>query len=248
MKYLFLLGGHDLEMKEIKNILDEQSIPYIDKNLRWDNAKLSQYKDEIKEHLEKDSNIKIVAVELTNDLNMTSDRLIEIDHHNEKSHLPSSLEQVASLLGIELTRKQRLVAENDKGYIPYMEKFGATKDEIAYIRRLDREMQGVSEEDEKLADEAIKNKKTIDNIVVVKSETSKFSPIVDKLYPTERLLIYTDTELTYYGKYAKQLGKEYKNKYGNNVYYGGSGDGFFGIYDTKITGELICKIIEKMKK
>ncbi len=245
MDYLFLLGGHDLEMNEIKNILEKNNIPYMDKNLTW-GAELSQYKDEIKECLENHENLKIVSVELANDLNMVSDRLIEIDHHNEKSHLPSSIEQVAKLLNIELTREQQLIAENDKGYIPYMKKFGATKEEIEYIRRLDRKMQGVSEEDEKLADESIKNKEIIDGVIVIKSKTPKFSPITDKLYPYEKLLIYTDNELIYYGKSAKFLGAYYKNKY--NTYYGGMGDGFFGITGVKITNELIREIIGRIKE
>ena len=73
------------------------------------------------------------------------DRYHRIDHHNEYCHLPSSLEQVASVLGVELNRKQRLIAANDVGYIPAMKALMATDEEIAEIRREDRRAQGVTE-------------------------------------------------------------------------------------------------------
>ncbi len=41
-QYIFLLGGHDLEMQEIRNILEEKQLKYFDYNLAW-GAKLSSY-------------------------------------------------------------------------------------------------------------------------------------------------------------------------------------------------------------
>lgn len=35
LPYTFLLGGHDLEMAEIRRILDERGIQYHDRNLGW---------------------------------------------------------------------------------------------------------------------------------------------------------------------------------------------------------------------
>ena len=43
-KKVFLLGGYDLEMLEIKKILDSKNVEYKDKNLSW-GAKLSDYQD-----------------------------------------------------------------------------------------------------------------------------------------------------------------------------------------------------------
>ena len=34
-KYIFLLGGQDLEMEEIRNILDTHGLHYHDLNLEW---------------------------------------------------------------------------------------------------------------------------------------------------------------------------------------------------------------------
>ena len=40
---LFLLGGHDLEMLTIRNVLDAHGYTYVDHQLQWNNAKLSSY-------------------------------------------------------------------------------------------------------------------------------------------------------------------------------------------------------------
>lgn len=67
------------------------------------------------------------------------------------------MEQVASILDHPLNRYQTLVAANDKAYIPGMLEIGASHEEINLIRQEDRKAQGVIEDDEKLAQEAITN-------------------------------------------------------------------------------------------
>ena len=47
---LFLLGGHDLEMLTIRDVLDTYGCVYVDHQLQWDNAKLSSYWSEIKRY------------------------------------------------------------------------------------------------------------------------------------------------------------------------------------------------------
>jgi len=46
--FIFFLGGYDLEMITIREILEENEQEYIDKNLKW-GAKLSEYKDKLAE-------------------------------------------------------------------------------------------------------------------------------------------------------------------------------------------------------
>lgn len=46
-KHLFLLGGHDLEMQTIVQILTDRNVIFKDRYLQWDNALLSQYEEEI---------------------------------------------------------------------------------------------------------------------------------------------------------------------------------------------------------
>ena len=168
--YIFLLGGHDLEMLEIKKILDEKKLKYYDSKLVW-GAKLSSYTSHF------DDQQFFVGIELNIDC-PTPKHYIEVDHHNQKSNLPSSIEQIAELLDIELNRDQLLIAANDKGYIPALEAAGATSDEILKIRKADRVAQGVTEEDERLAKLSIENHSyNIGNVTVIESLTSKFSAI-----------------------------------------------------------------------
>ncbi len=119
----FLLGGHDLEMAEIRNILETQGIPYHDRDLGWNNAKLSAYADVLNDEEE------FVGIELESDIAPPT-RYKLIDHHNENSEKASSIEQVAEMLGIELSREQQLIAANDKGFIAAMKDIGATTEEI----------------------------------------------------------------------------------------------------------------------
>lgn len=142
-QYHFLLGGYDLEMVTIKTILEQQGIPFSDKQLKW-GAKLSAYADVLNDE------DHFVGIELIEDIS-TPKHYTLIDHHNEYAHLNSSLEQVAALLYINLDREKQLIAANDKGYIPAMEAKGAASDEITVIQERDRETQGVTEKDEQLA-------------------------------------------------------------------------------------------------
>lgn len=231
--FVFLLGGHDLEMLMIKQLLIENGFSegknLADSNLQW-GAKLSDYQALF------NSSKTFVGIELTQDIDPPM-HYINIDHHNEYSHKSSSLEQVMELLKstlniqIELTRELQLIAANDKGYIPAMLQMGATPEEIADIRRRDREAQGVTEEDESLAEQSIRENQTVFNgITVVKSLTSKFSTITDRLYPCEQLLIYTDDELSYFGVGTNQLIQAFDELIKERkAYSGGTSEGFFGL-------------------
>lgn len=231
--YLFLIGGSDLEMATIKRLLTDNGFSegqnIADHHLRW-GAKLSDY-----QNLFNDLRT-FVGIELTQDVDPPP-RYINIDHHNENSYKSSSLEQVIELLKndlklkIEFTRDLQLIAANDKGYITAMLELNATKEEIADIRQRDREAQGVTEEDERLAEESILNHLTVEKgITVVQSLTSHFSAITDRLYPCSKLLIYTDNEMTYYGEGISRLTFAFDELIKQQKAYSGGGeDGFFGI-------------------
>jgi len=220
---VFLLGGHDLEMEEIANILNNKEITFYDRGLEW-GAKLSAYADLF------DESTHFMGVELSVDIPPPR-YYTRIDHHNELSHLPSSLEQVASLLKIELSREQQLIAANDRGYIPAMEQIGASRQEIKEIRRRDRKAQGVSEEDERLAEIAIKKPlERKGDIIIVNALSPGFSPITDRLFPYHKLMIIYGNHFIYYGPGITQLSNYYKNLVGQKkAFYGGGEEGFFGL-------------------
>lgn len=133
---IFLLGGHDLEMLTILDILKNRGIAYRDKMLQWDNAFLSQYRQELQTYAYKPS-WRVYGIELQEDM-AAPDNYIRIDHHNDYAKKESSLQQVAAILNYPLNRYQQLVAANDRGYIPEMYRAGATDLETIQIRLADR--------------------------------------------------------------------------------------------------------------
>lgn len=228
---IYLLGGHDLEMKEIRAILENRGCKFVDRNLQW-GAKLSDYQD-----LFNDSDL-FIGIELADDVTHPFKYEV-IDHHNENSDKPSSIEQLAMKLGLVLDHRQQLIAANDSGFIPAMDAMGASKEEMVAIRWQDRHAQGVTEIDEHLAQESIQNHLSITGLVtVVRSLSGRFSAIVDRLYPCPRILVYTDRELTYYGIGAGNLQHRFPDLIkGKKVYFGGGPNGFFGVKPELLTNE-----------
>lgn len=235
--YYFLLGGHDLEMVTIRELLEQHRIEYIDRNLSW-GASWSNYQDVI-DNFDWEQK-QLVGVELGGAM---PPRARLIDHHNELAHLPASIEQIAILLGVELTRHQQLIAANDKGYIPAMLALGATEAEVQQIRRLDRQAQGVTEEMEQQAEKDIRLIKTRNKVSIIHTSLPKFSPIVDRL-PNTRLLVFNASELTYYGEGAAKLGKLFADEVkAGRMYYGGGPKGFFGVGAGHYSAEAIKQFV-----
>ena len=242
-KKIFLLGGHDLEMIEIRNMLDENNVQYFDRKLTWSTAYLKEYAQEL-EMYGKIEEVNIYGIELQEkDSDYIPVNYSRIDHHNEMSNRPASIIQVAEILEIPISRHWLLVAANDSGYIPAMIQIGATVDEINEIRLLDRKMQGVTQMDEQLAEKAILEKSMENGIIIVKACSSRFSPICDRLFPYSKLIIFTDDELMYYGKGKEQLVEYFESEIkAGKMFHGGGPDGYFGTASGAFSYEKIIKI------
>ncbi|MCE5210237.1 MAG: CorA family divalent cation transporter [Deltaproteobacteria bacterium] len=177
----FFLGGHDAEMMEIKNILSDHGYPFEDADLQWDNAKVSVYGDKLAA-LPAD---KIpVLIELVMDT-AVPDRSCIIDHHGEHAGIgkKTSLEKIAELLQIQLTRDQQLISANDLGHIRWMLGIGATPEEIEKIRLLDRNAQKITDQDDLFADEAISQiQEPFPGVALIESKTKRTAAIIDKIW------------------------------------------------------------------
>ena len=195
----FFLGGADAEMVAIKELLDKQGVAYSDAKLAW-GASTSKYGDEI-EKVTKEGK-KPVIVELAVDSNIP-ENTINVDHHNENAGKPASILQVCELLGVQPTRKMQLIAANDSGYIPAMLEMGASKEEIAQIRYLDRAAQGITPEQEKQAEEAIARAREACGVTVIKMAHSKTATVTDRLFdpdkPQNIAIFSADGEVNYFG-------------------------------------------------
>ncbi|MCC8197112.1 MAG: hypothetical protein LIP06_00640 [Tannerellaceae bacterium] len=58
---------------------------------------------------------------------------------------------------------------------------------------------------------------------MVYAETPRFSPICDRLYPYNQLLVYTDTEWLYYGKAICQIIALFPEEQASGILYHGGG-------------------------
>ncbi len=236
--YVFFLGGQDAEMQAIRDILAGEGIRFYDRNLRWDNAKLSAYQEDLQTLGPDDIP---VFVELNPDIPYPENGIV-IDHHGERAgHTQkTSLEQVADLLGRELDRRQQLISANDRGHIRAMQEMGATDAEVQDIRALDRRAQGVTEQDEALAEESVQKhlEKIPDDGAVIHSLTNRSSPVVDRVWGWfNHLFILTPDGGIHYsgrGETIERLKARYQEKQSKDpsVEYWYGGDlpvcGFFG--------------------
>lgn len=180
-KLFFFLGGNDLEMVEIKNILNANALPFADKGLSWHNATASAYLEQIRQAVA--GNFKPVLVELKADI--AEDVLAQcviVDHHDANIAREASVLQVLALLGLEPNWRQRLVAANDSGYIPAMLKLGATRQEIEQIRLEDWKAQNISDELIAEALTAYRNAQTVNGVLVIDMEHFCFAPVTDSAF------------------------------------------------------------------
>ena len=256
-KRLFLLGGHDLEMIEIEKLLRQEGCKeiesladtkegacfYADRNLSWSDAELEAYQDLLPFEGE------IYGIELRH-VDKPPPNYILLDHHGPLWCRPSALEQVAELFDIPLDRHRQLVAANDKGHIAALKAMNATEEEIASIRAEDRRAQGVSEAQERQAEEDAKKVEKRSDLYIVRSTLEHFSPLVDRLTMAGKtpLIVYNDKSLNYYGPDALKLAEHYKEAVDRGqAYYGGNPPGYFGLteayFDTKTPEEIKEEII-----
>ncbi|MEW6127209.1 MAG: hypothetical protein AB1757_09235 [Acidobacteriota bacterium] len=246
----FFLGGRDLEMLTIRELLERHApFAFCDKNLVW-GAKASDYKEEIEKAIIQGKTP--VFIELTVDLDLADEQIITIDHHGKRagSDKPTSLHQVFELLNLpseQWTRWHDLVAANDRGHIKAMKEIGATQEEIKQVRAADRRAQGVTEEEEQKAEEAVRNARVLldGKLTAVNLPHSRTSPITDRLEKDlsgtgyENLLVISPDQVNFFGtgQIIQALNKQFQGGW-----YGGSLPewGFWGGY---FVGEEVLKFL-----
>jgi len=204
-KAVYFLGGHDLEMQEIARVLRERSVPFVDHQLHWSQATYTAYEQEIATAIR--NGRRPVLIELRDIPNVVRPLVHVIDHHGpESGHLSTSLEMVLERLGDTLTREQRLIAANDKGYIGAMIAIGASPEDVERIRRADRMAQGITKEQEEQAAAAVLSRDTsVPGLTIVKLPHVHTATVTDRLNVHMggpgyvNLLILGPNEVVFYG-------------------------------------------------
>lgn len=193
------MGGYDGEMLAIMDACRQAGVKTVDKHLGW-GAAASAYSEEIAQVISEGE--VPVLVELVLDIELPETAII-VDHHNENSSRPASILQVLDLLEIEPNRFQQLVAANDCGYIPGMLALGATPEEVAQVRMLDRSAQGITPEQEAEAERAIAAATVVNGVTIIKMAHSKTATVCDRLFSPDKeeclLILSEDGESNFFG-------------------------------------------------
>lgn len=155
-----------------------------------------------------------------------------IDHHryagDDRSHPLSSLEQVAAMVGHSLNRHERLVAANDRGYLPALHAEGASPSEIAAIRAGDRQAQGLTPEDEAQARRDVARAEWRGSAAFVRCEGRSTAWHTDLLHGSySELLLASATNWVYFGPRFKE---GFNLRLPEPCWAGGEApNGFFGV-------------------
>lgn len=232
----FFLGGRDLEMLAIRELLEEAAPGrFHDKALSW-GARASAYRDEIDACRSRGDTP--VLVELEDDLGL--DALVVVDHHGQRAgeDAKTSLEQVFDLLALppeRWTRWHTLVAANDRAYIPGLVAAGATREEIVRVRAADRAAQGITPDEEAEAERALEQAVSLcgGQLTVVNARHARLAAVEDRLHAAlggpgfDNLLLIAPDEVNFSGDGRVVLALESRFPGG---WYGGAlpGQGFWG--------------------
>jgi len=165
---------------------------------------------------------------------------------------PASILQVTERIGLEPSFFDKLIAANDAGFIPAMEKeiekyrykiengtkgskelFEILKKKwIDVIRKIERKESGITPEQEKQAEEAIKSREDLYNgeLTIVRLTHSKIATVVDRIYGSYKnlLILSEDGEVNFCnnGNASGELYKELHDKY-KGSWAGGNGLGLY---------------------
>jgi hypothetical protein len=207
----YFLGGADLEMRTIRDLLLRHAPgQVVDAGLGW-GARASDYRAQIEAALARGE--RPVLVELAWDLPDALRAQVDlIDHHGARAGVsaPSALRQVFDLLGLPedaWTAEFALIEANDRGHIAAMRRLGAAPDEIRRIRAADRAAQGVAPADEARAVEAIEARQQHlgGALTVVALPHARTSTVTDRLDAElggpgfRNLLVLSPAETNFYG-------------------------------------------------
>ena len=208
---LIVTPVNDGEAVQISKILKNKNIKMLVTKQGW-GASWNNLESEIKKEIEnyKNKNYKIFGVELQG---QAPEGMINIDHHyydgDDRTNELSSLEQVAQLVNHKLSLFEEFVSANDKGFIPAMYKLAKTKNlseeetqkMIEKVRLQDRAAQGITSEQEEIAERAIEEAEVSDLLTVVRMEHSKTATVCDRLYGRYKnlLVVSSDGEVNFFG-------------------------------------------------
>ena len=184
--FFFIVPANDGEAVEIRKILQTAKISHVITRQPWGATWVGlepAVVEKTEGFISANPSAVIYGVELGGPARWNASN---IDHHiyrdENRSNEKSSIEQVAALLGVELTRHQTLIAANDKGYIPALRAMGATENEIKIVRAQDRLSQGVTPDQEAQAVADIRSAEIRGEKWFIRCPKGSTSAITDRIF------------------------------------------------------------------
>ncbi len=186
--YVFFLGGHDVEMIRIAEVVSGAGCEVRDAGLTW-GAKASDYNKDEFSTVVVEGKIPVL-IELELDCEPPVEAVI-VDHHNDRANEAPAILQVLDLLGVEPTRWDLIVGVNDAGWYPGLTGTArvpgigylsppASQEEMKKVRSGDYSLQGITSEMLSEVDRALfAPVETIGPVRVVRMTHSKCGPIGD---------------------------------------------------------------------
>lgn len=186
LKRVWVVPRNDLEATEILRLLEQNGETAVVSRQAWGASWENLEADvvaRVEELLRQNPNAKVLGIEFAGAPRWSGRN---IDHHrfgdSDRMSEQSALEQVAEILGHKLNRYERLVAENDKGWIPALLAAGASQGEVDTIRLADRCAQGVTPDDEAQAVRDIAGAEWQGRKVFIRCPRGSSSAVIDRLY------------------------------------------------------------------
>lgn len=220
MKMFLIVPANDGEAVEIRKILSANCIDHVVTRQPWGATWVNLEPEVVRaveNFLSVNPDAQIYGVELGGPARWNA---INIDHHvyrdENRSNEKSSIEQVAALLNVELSRHQTLIAANDKGYIPALIAAGATANEIKIVRAQDRLSQGVTPDQESQAVADIQFAEIRGGKWLIRCPQGATSAITDRIF----------------GQYSELLTVDGLN--GKWIYFGLRHQAFYALTDGEI--------------
>ena len=207
---IWIVPRNDLEATEALRLLERYGETAVVSRqawgASWENIEADAV-DRVEELLRQNPGAEVIGIEFAGAPRWGGRN---IDHHKfadgDRSNELSSIEQVAQILGHELNRYEKLVAENDKGWIPALLAAGASQGEVDTIRMADRCAQGVTPDQEAQAVRDIATAEWKGRKVFIRCPRGASSALTDRLYGQyDEALTAAPDKWIYYGPRARQI-------------------------------------------
>lgn len=229
---LWVVPTSDLETAEVRSLLETAGEAVISFpgwwGMKWEQIPTST-RNEIQKFRSENPDGEILGVKLAGDCEW-SVQIIE----PYRPGLPTPLQKVAEIVGLQLTEYQNSVVANTTTWIPGLQSLGLAQGVIDAIRLSDRASQGINPDQEAQAVRAWEERTEVGVLTTLRMVHSKCATITDRYFDCYQnlLILSEDEEVNFYGDGAlcAELQKKFEGWNGGAGLGQKKGSAFWGGY------------------